>query len=578
MALFVLAYLAGVLTIASPCIWPILPFALARADGPFRRTALPMLLGLALAFGAAASLAAIAGGWAVEASRYGRAGALLLMTLVGLSLLWPGLAARLTAPVVAAGSRLADWSGTRWPSGTPASLALGVATGLLWAPCAGPVLGLILTGAALGGPRIETSLLLLTYGLGAATSLAAGLLLGRRLLAAVGGWVRWGERLRPALGGAVLAAVATIWLGLDASLLTRWSAAGTIRIEQGLVDGLGSGRDLAGPGSPAQAAADPMEAGPFGALLGAGPWLNAQPLRAEDLRGKVVLVNFWTYSCINCLRVLPHVRTWAERYRHQGLVVVGVHTPEFAFEKDVGNVSRAAATLGVGYPVAIDNDFAVWRGFGNQAWPAIYIFGADGRLRHRVLGEGGYERSDEVLRQLLADAGAAPPAAAAGPVVGEGTQAAADARDLHSGETYVGYAQASNFASPGGIWEDAPNRYRPLAALPLDRWSLTGTWTVGREFATLDDPSGRIAYRFHARDLHLVLAPSAPGRPVRFRVRLDGAAPGADHGTDVDADGWGRVDSPRLYQLVRQAERVADRTFEIEFLDAGVRAYAFTFG
>jgi thiol-disulfide isomerase/thioredoxin len=376
----------------------------------------------------------------------------------------------------------------------------------------------------------------------------------------------------------VLAAVATIWLGLDASLLTRWSTAGTARIEHALVDGLGSGCDLAGPDSPVQAAAAPALAGPLGALLGDRRWLNTPPVRGEDLRGKIVLVNFWTYSCINCLRVLPHVRAWAERYRQQGLVVIGVHTPEFAFEKDVGNVSRAAAALGVGYPVALDNDFAVWRSFGNRAWPAIYIFDAGGRLRHRVLGESGYERSEQLIRQLLADAGAAPPTAAGGPAVGEGPQAAVDVRDVRSGETYVGYTQASNFASPGGLWEDAPNRYRPLTALPLNRWSLAGTWTVGREFATLDDTSGRIAYRFHARDLHLVLAPSAPDRPIRFRVRLDGAAPGADHGTDVDAAGWGRVDSPRLYQLVRQAGPVADRTFEIEFLDAGVRAYAFTFG
>jgi cytochrome c biogenesis protein CcdA/thiol-disulfide isomerase/thioredoxin len=584
MALFILAYLAGVLTIATPCIFPILPFVLARADEPFRRGGLPMLLGLAFAFAAVASLASVAGGWAVEANRHGRIVALALMTLFGLAMLLPTLAVRMTAPIVSIGSRLSRWAGQGMTAkGTTAasSMLLGVATGLVWAPCAGPVLGLILTGAALRGPSVETSLLLLAYGLGAATSLAAGLLLGGRLLAVVKRSARWGDGLRRILGAAVVAGAATIWLGLDTGLLTRLSSASTNRLEQDLIATLRNEPALA-MGTAAYAAPEPAPnpalSGPLRSLLGARQWLNTQPLRPEDIRGKVVLVNFWTYSCINCLRVLPHVRAWSEKYKDRGLVVIGVHTPEFAFEKDVANVGKASVSLGVGYPVAIDSDFGIWRAFDNQAWPALYFIGADGRVRHNVLGEGGYDQSERLIQQLLSEANGAPVASDIAAIAGEGPQAAADERNLRSAETYIGYAQATNFASPGGVREDAPSLYRAVSALPLDRWSLAGVWTIGGEFATLNGTSGSIAYRFHARDLHLVSAPPSQGHPVRFRVRIDGVPPGVDHGSDVDAEGWGTLQEDRLYQLVRQTGPVADRTFEIEFFDAGVRAYAFTFG
>jgi cytochrome c biogenesis protein CcdA/thiol-disulfide isomerase/thioredoxin len=574
MTLFILAYLAGVLTIATPCIFPILPFVLARADAPFRRGGLPMLLGLAVAFAGVASLAAVAGGWAVEANRTGRAVALALLTLFGLAMLLPALATRVMAPIASLGSRLAGRAEQRTTAAT--SMLLGVATGLIWAPCAGPVLGLILTGAALRGPNAETSLLLLAYGLGAATSLAAGMLLGRNLLAAVRPSLRWGDGARRVLGAGVVVGAATIWLGLDTGVLTRLSSASTNALEDALIaavrrePGLGAGR--------AYAASDAALPGRLRALLGARQWLNTPPLQPQDVRGKVVLVNFWTYSCINCLRALPHVRAWAERYRDRGLVVVGVHTPEFAFEREAANVARATAALGVGYPVAIDNDFAIWRAFDNEGWPALVFIGADGRVRDHALGEGGYDRLEGLIQQLLAEADGAPAAGAIAAIRGEGAQAAADERNLRSGETYIGYAQARNFASPGGISEDAPSLYRAAPALPLNRWGLAGVWTIAREFASLGDAPGRIAIRFHARDLHLVLAPSPDGRPVRFRITIDGAPPGADHGTDVDAAGWGSIESARLYQLVRQSGSVVDRTFEIEFLDTGVRAYAFTFG
>jgi thiol-disulfide isomerase/thioredoxin len=314
------------------------------------------------------------------------------------------------------------------------------------------------------------------------------------------------------------------------------------------------------------------------ALVSGAPWLNTDPLGPQDLKGKVVLVNFWTYSCINSLRVIPYVRAWADKYRAQGLVVIGVHTPEFAFEKDLANVRRASAYYGVGYPVVLDSQQRIWRAFGNEAWPALYFLGPDGRVRRRVLGEGGYDQSERLIQSLLAERNGAPVGGGLAKVDGQGAEAAPDERDLGSPETYVGYARASGFASPGRIRPDDSRTYGGVAALGLNRWSLAGEWTVGEEFATLNQAGGRIAYRFKARDLHLILAPPADGRPIRFRITIDGQPPGADHGVDTDAAGMGQVVEPRMYQLVRQARPVAARTFEIEFLDPGVQAYDFTFG
>ncbi|THD64453.1 redoxin domain-containing protein [Phenylobacterium sp.] len=375
-------------------------------------------------------------------------------------------------------------------------------------------------------------------------------------------WARGGgaERLRIGLAFAALGV-----LGM-AALALATGAEG-----QGRTAALGLGTAaLAGPGAALSAQQR--------AVLAAGPWLNTPPLRAQDLRGKVVLVNFWTYSCINSLRVLPYVRAWAEKYRAEGLVVVGVHTPEFEFEKDLANVRRASASYGVDYPVVLDSHFHVWRAFNNEAWPALYFLGSDGRVRRQVLGEGSYDQSERLIQKLLSEANGRPVGGAITLVTGEGAEAAPDERDLGSPETYIGYGRASGFASPGGLKHDERRTYRGDISLGLNRWSLAGLWTAGDEFATLDQASGRIAYRFHARDLHLILGPSADGRPVRFRITIDGKAPGADHGVDVDAGGLGRVVEPRMYQLVRQARPVVARTFEIEFLDAGVRAYDFTFG
>lgn len=317
---------------------------------------------------------------------------------------------------------------------------------------------------------------------------------------------------------------------------------------------------------------------PLASVLTAKNWLNTAPLRPEDLRGKVVLVDFWTFTCVNWLRTLPYVRAWADKYKDRGLVVVGVHTPEFNVEKDFANVTRASASLGVRYPVATDNDFAIWRAFDNYAWPASYFVDTAGRVRHRILGEGSYDKAEQWIQELLSEADRAPVPGGLVAVTPQGPSVAADEENLESPESYVGHAKARGFTSAGGIREDVPSLYRAPAMLPLNSWGLSGVWTVGGEFATLSDKSGSITYRFHARDVNLVLVPPAEGKTVRFRVKIDGAPPAADHGTDVDADGSGTVQEPRLYQLIRQTRSITDRTFEIEFLDPGVRAYVFTFG
>ncbi|MEJ0067290.1 MAG: redoxin family protein [Caulobacteraceae bacterium] len=454
------------------------------------------------------------------------------------------------------------------------SLLLGVATGLLWAPCAGPILGLLLTGAALQGASVKTTLLLVAYAAGAATSLALALLVGGRVFAAMKRSLGAGEWIRRGLGVAVIAGVVVIGLGLDTGLLTRLSTASTTGIEQSLLDRFHMAK------APSAEVSNngplPVEA-PMPPLTGAVQWLNSPPLTTEGLRGKVVLVDFWTYSCINCLRSLPYVEAWAQKYKDQGLVVIGVHTPEFAFERDVGNVSKAVHDLGVTYPVAIDNDHAIWRAFNNEYWPAHYFIDAQGRIRAHHFGEGDYAGSERIIQRLLAEAGdkAAPQGVVQ--VADQGVGAAAT-DGPRSPETYVDYQQAENVDNAGGFAPNQARVYALPAAPAVNHWGLVGAWTVRPEFAASNTAGGKIVYHFKGRDLHLVLGPSASGKPVRFRVTLDGAAPGADHGVDVDAQGAGVVTGQRLYQLIRQQGGDRDRTFQIEFLDPGAEAYAFTFG
>lgn len=315
---------------------------------------------------------------------------------------------------------------------------------------------------------------------------------------------------------------------------------------------------------------------PLNALNKASGWLNGPPVEPGDLRGKVVLLVVWTYSCVNSLRVLPYLRAWQERYGGRGLAVIGVHSPEFGFEKDAGNVSRALRELDVGFPVALDSRWRVWEALDNNAWPAFYFIGADGRVRGRAIGEGGYDRSERLIQALLSDVDGRPAPDQMTPVVGLGPEAAPDFANLRTPETYLGYDKAPAF--PGGIHQDERRLYRTAPPMRVGGWSLTGLWTVGAESALSAAPGASIAYRFHARDLHMVLAPAADGRPARYRIRIDGEPPGEDHGVDADAAGLGVVTSPRMYQFVRQRRPITDRTFEIEFLDAGARAFVFTFG
>jgi thiol-disulfide isomerase/thioredoxin len=321
----------------------------------------------------------------------------------------------------------------------------------------------------------------------------------------------------------------------------------------------------------------PLE-GSLPSLAGATGWLISPPLTPGDLRGKVVLVNFWTYTCINWLRQLPYVRAWAEKYQDRGLVVLGVHTPEFDVERDLDNVRRAATDLRVTYPVVVDNDYAIWDAFGNRYWPALYFVDAQGRIRHHRFGEGDYEQSEAIIQRLLTEAGVGRVGHDLVSVDAGGVEAAADWDSLWSPENYLGYARTENFASSNGVVLDTPHGYVAPARLALNHWALAGDWTVGRQAIVLNRAGGRIVYRFHARDLHLVMGPAGPGTPARFQMLLDGQPPGAAHGTDVDDQGDGTVTQPRLHQLVRQPGPISDRTLEVTFLDPGVQAYAFTFG
>jgi thiol-disulfide isomerase/thioredoxin len=313
-------------------------------------------------------------------------------------------------------------------------------------------------------------------------------------------------------------------------------------------------------------------------LKRANEWLNSPPLTASALRGKVVLIDFWTYTCINWRRTLPYVRAWAEKYKDQGLVVIGVHAPEFAFEKNINHVRWAVKDMRIDFPIAVDNDYLLWRAFKNQYWPALYFIDAQGRVRHHQFGEGSYEQSEMIIQRLLNETGVGGIGDDLVSADARGPEAAADWGSLKSPENYVGFERTEDFASPGGAVLDKPRMYELPARLHLNEWALSGDWTVKEDAAVLNKAGGSITYRFHARDLHLVMGPAAPGTSVRFRVLIDGQPPGAAHGTDVDEQGDGTVAEQRLYQLIRQTKPIADRQFEIEFLDSGVEAFAFTFG
>ncbi len=548
MILWILAYLGGLLTILSPCILPVLPFVFTRADQPFRRSGLPLLLGMAFTFTLVGALAVVGGQWVSTANEWGRWFALALLTFFGLSLIFPQALEKLMSPLGRIGGKIGPSSDDR-PSFSK-SFVLGMATGLLWAPCAGPILGLILTGAAVQGSAGRSAGLLLAYALGAGTSLMLALAAGGKLLGSLKKSLKAERWIKGGLGVAVLLGVVAIAFHWDRGLLTRVSRVQTESVEQSLIQKFQP--DQAGQSESGFAGLSQIPD-----LSGAIGWLNSPPLKPDDLKGKVVVVDFWTYSCINCLRSLPHVRAWAETYSSKGLVVIGIHSPEFAFEKVPANVEKAVRELGIHYPVAIDSDHVIWNRFHNQYWPAHYIFDRQGKLREQHFGEGDYEKSEDLIRRLLGVTSRGPDTL--------GVESPSLKTQVGSPETYIGSARAENQVQGS----------KPLA---LNQWRLSGAWKQGEEQATLVKPHGTISYRFRARDLHLVLGPETPGTKVRFRVKIDGHEPGKDHGVDTDEHGLGVVRENRLYQLVRLKERVRDHDFEIEFLDPEVQAFAFTFG
>lgn len=568
MFLLILSYIGGFLTILSPCILPVLPFVFAKANQSFYKSGLPLLAGMAFTFTGVSLLAVIGGSWVAQANIIGRWVALILLTLFALSLIFPIYLETLLAPLTRLGVKLN--SSNKEEANPRQSFLIGIATGFLWAPCAGPILGLILTGAASQGSSTAAASFLFAYALGAGSSLALALLAGNKVFGRMKKYLKTEALVKRIIGGAVLVGVLAIALNWDRTILTQISNIQTATLEQNLIH-LFKGQTVP------NAAETGTDEGPMPDLQGAVSWLNSPALTKEELKGKVVLIDFWTYSCINCLRTLPYVKAWAEKYRSQGLVVIGVHTPEFAFEKDLPNVANAVKDLGITYPVAIDNTYTIWNAFKNQYWPAHYFVDRQGTIRHHHFGEGSYEESEKVLQDLLGESAKTEKLVE---VKASGIQANGDFSKVASPETYLGYNRAQNFSVTPGLKIDTATTYTVAKNLNLNDWGLTGSWTVGPEDATLIKALGKITFKFRARDLHLVLGPKQSGQVIRFKVTIDGKAPEADHGMDTDAQGLGLVQEHRLYQLIRQqnTKDIKDRTFEIEFLDPGVQAFAFTFG
>lgn len=579
MTLVILTYLAGVLTILSPCILPVLPFVFSKSQGTFLKSRLPLLAGMSLTFSLFSAIAIVGGEWIGRANEIGRIVAMVLMAFFGVMLIFPALADRMLAPLTRLGGKIGGSSPPQKET-VLNSFVIGISTGLLWAPCAGPILGLVLTSSAAQGNTGTSIGLLLSYSLGAATSLSLALVAGNKFLGTLKKFLGVDRVVKRVLGIFVLLGVIAIAFNLDRTVLTRLSNAGTSGFENKLLA-------LAG----LQTVEKPKDLskieGPMPEFVGNETWINSSALSKADLRGKVVLFDFWTYSCINCIRTLPYIKTWAARYAADGLVVIGVHTPEFAFEKSLSNVQKAVVDLDIKYPVVIDNDFKIWNAFKNKYWPANFFVDRNGNIRFHHFGEGGYEENEKLLRTLLME-GRSTVIAAASVKHMEGVSASgveSRASGLaKSPETYLGYMRAKGFASTP-FARDAVGTYT-IGALKLNQWGFSGAWRVERERAVSGAGAGvgsgasasKIHYRFRARDIHLVLGNSSA--PVKFRVTLDGKAPGAAHGLDIDAEGNGVINGNRLYQLIRQddSNAEAEHDFVIEFFGDGAEAYAFTFG
>ncbi len=569
MLLLALSYLGGFLTILSPCILPVLPFVFSKVDRNFLKTGLPLLLGMAVTFASVSLIAILGGNWVGQAGEVGRWVAVVLMTFFAVSLIFPVYLETWLRPLTRIGVKLQQTQGKKESPLT--SFIIGIATGFLWAPCAGPILGLILTGAATQKSALGSASFLLAYALGAASSLALALFAGKNIFNRLKKSLKAEAYLRKAIGVAISIGVITIVFNLDRTILTKISKFQTESLEQQLIGFLDRKGEM--PNN--------FRVGQLDDLKLAGPWFNSEPLSQTELKGKVVLIDFWTYSCINCIRTLPYVKAWSQKYKEAGLVVIGVHTPEFGFEKKPENVQAAMKDLGITYPVALDNDFKVWKEFNNRYWPAHYFIDRSGKIRHHHFGEGEYARSEKIIQKLLSETEAESRLINQELAVNEAVdaQAPTDFSKIRSPETYIGYQRIKGHKMTPEIKRKSTEIYQTPETLNLNEWGLSGKWTIQSQYAELEEAGGKITYRFQARDVHLVLG-SNSNQELRYRVKIDGQPPGADHGVDVNPQGEGSIREHRLYQLIRikDVNDIKTRTFEIEFLDPGTRAYAFTFG
>ncbi|MBI3804422.1 MAG: cytochrome c biogenesis protein DipZ [Nitrospirae bacterium] len=577
----ILAIIAGGLTVLSPCILPILPPLLsASVSGNHRHRPFWIVLGLAISFTGFGVIFSLFGTFLGLSNAMLRDAALILLFFFAFTLLWPSLWAGIGVRISALVQLIPGMGEMSGKQTAVSSLLLGASLGLIWAPCAGPILGIILTLAAVQSSFAPTLLLMAAYSLGAAVPMLMIGYGGRRISERVTSLRKWGPSFHKALGALTLATVVALFFNLDTLLLAKLPGSLFVanQIEKQLTGTVNTPSDPGSAFGPDSALAANKKS-PY-PVLGTMPefaevttWLNSPPLTKESLRGKVVLIDFWTYSCINCIRTLPAVTRWDEKYRDQGLVIVGVHTPEFQFEKEVGNIKSAIVRHGIKYPVAVDNDYGTWKAYHNQFWPAKYLIDAEGKLRLTHFGEGDEDVFEQAIQSVLMEA-----KLLHRPVAVDETKRNADLRRIHSPETYVGYSRASNFFSNERMALDTTTNYTPPPALRLNDWALGGTWKVADEAAILQAPGGKIQFRFQAPKLNLVMKGSDKGIPAK--VLVDGAPIPADmRGSDVGADGKTIIKDARLYNLITlPKEDDAEHLFEMIFENPSVELYAFTFG
>ncbi len=575
MLLLIITYLAGALTILSPCILPVLPFVFSKSQGPFVKSGLPLLSGMIVTFSLFSVLALVGGEWIIQANAFGRNLALGLFLFFGISLIFPVLIEKLIHPLVNFGQGLGQ---KKSDSELRNSFLTGVGTGLLWAPCAGPILGLVLAGAASQKNISQSLLLLVSYSLGSATSLGLALFAGKKVFSKMKQFLGWDQIIKKSLGVMVILGVIAIYFNLDRTLLTEVSKIETSSLETRLLEiaGLKKNKDIK---NNTALKSELLVEGIMPELVGAVSWINSKPLTKADLKGKVVLIDFWTYSCINCLRTLPYVKAWAEKYKNTDLVILGIHTPEFGFEKIESNVQKAVTDLGITYPVALDNDYQIWTAFKNEYWPAHYFIDRQGQIRAHHFGEGHYEESEKIIQQLLSENGE-------NVVKNEiqinqqGVHAPRTQQDNLSPETYLGYDRMEKFSSTVAVVKDKSSIYKIQNQLKLNEWAIEGQWLIDSESIILKSKTGKINFKYFARDLHLVLGTKNSNKKIKYKIKIDGKAPLENRGSDVDSQGMGLIDGQRLYQLIRHSDEgdFKEHVFEIEFLDSEAQAFAFTFG